>query len=207
MSIFPIQTTVPAATRPDSQMSLDDFIATASIDKDTHGFTETDTDTRPIVPMPGQRKILNPEEQARLSEETSMEAGDQFAIMADNLNRTICAMIGGEKDEKYKIASGQRRDLAGSYGRIAKHYGFGAANPLVEGIMLTGLIFIPKYREAFADKRINALVKEQEKQKAEISKMKADFEQMKLREQFKQAQNDRKTESAESPGSTETESE
>lgn len=203
MSIFPIDNTQPAQ-KPDSEMSLDDFIKNASIDKDTHGFTDVNPDTRPVVPMPGQRRILNPEEQARLSEETSLEAGEQFATMADNLNRTICAMIGGEKDEKYKIASGQRRDLAGSYGRIAKHYGFGAANPLVEGIMLTGLIFIPKYREAFADKRINALVKEQEKQKAEISKMKADFEAMKLREQINESKNDRRKESAESAGSSET---
>lgn len=196
MAVFP---NAQQQNKPDSQLSLDEFIIQASVDKDEIGNPFPGSETQPQrtpVRMPGQRRVLSPEEEAKLSAETASAAGEQFATMADNLNRTLCSLIGGEKDEKYKISSGQRRDLSESYGRIAKHYGFGTTNPLFEGIFLSVLIFAPKYREAFQDKRYKALQDEQEKQKQEMIRMKSDLELIKIREQIKTADNATTTEPA-----------
>jgi len=186
---FPTDTTNPQSV--DSRISLDDFISKMSIDKDEIGpppGSET-TAPRPIVPMPGVPKILSEEEQQQLSEDTAAAAGDQLAGLVDNGSRALCGIIGGNKDDKYRISAGQRRDLSDSYGRIAKHYGFSGANPLIEGILLTFIILAPKFKEAFGDRKMKKLEEEQQRQAEEQRRMSAEIASLKAKAEIEKAKN------------------
>lgn len=185
--MFPTEEKTPALI--DSRVTLDDFIKNMSIDKDETGFN-TNLEIRSPVPMPGRERILTPEEQAKLSEDTAAAAGDQLAGLVDNGTRALCGIIGSEKDDKYRISAGQRRDLADSYGRIAKHYGFSGANPLIEGILLTFIILAPKFKEAFSDRKMKKIEEEQQRQADEQRKMAAEIASLKAKAEIQKMNSD-----------------
>lgn len=160
----------------DSRVNLDDLIQTLNVEKDQIG--DPDAGFQEPVPMPGVKKILTPEEEAKISRETAMAAGEQIATLVDNGSRTLCGFIGGQKDDKYRMSAGQRRDLSESYTRMAMHYGFSGANPLVESLLLTVIILGPKFREAFSDRKMKRIIEEQERQALEQEKMRADIQKL-----------------------------
>lgn len=172
----------PTATTPDSRLSLDDLIAQNNVDKEEF---ETQPETRrDPVPMPGVPKVLTAEEQAKVSAETAAAAGEQIAGLVDNGARALCGMIGQEKDDKYRISSGQRHDLADSYGRVAEHYGFSGANPVFEAILLTFIIFTPKFRDAFQDRKIKRIEAEQQRQADEIRRQQLEINRLKAQSEI-----------------------
>lgn len=174
----------------DSKISLDDFIGEMNIDKDIIG-PPPGSEEREPVPMPGVRRPLSPEEEAKISADTAKAAGEQLAALVDNGSRALCGIIGGAKEDKYRMSAGQRNDLADSYGRVAEHYGFSGANPLVEALLLTFIILTPKFKEAFTDRKMKKLEEEQERQDKEQKRMQADIaliqSKMKLEELNKSA--------------------
>ena len=128
--MFPTAT-IKAPGVPESRMSLDDYISNMNIEKDNIG-PLPGADPRPPVPMPGVAKVLSPEEEAKFSADTAAAAGEQLAALVDNGSRALCGIIGSNKEDKYRMSAGQRRDLTDSYGRLAQHYGFSGAAPAAE---------------------------------------------------------------------------
>ena len=125
--------------------------------------TPPPSEPRHPVPLPGDRSKIDPEAAERVSAETAAAAGAQIAGLVTNGTQALCAFIGGEKSDKYKISAAQQRDLAESYAKVAEHYNMSETNPVLAAVILSLVILGQPLRDAFSDRRIKKVEEEQQR--------------------------------------------
>ncbi|MBV5346804.1 hypothetical protein JZU46_01080 [bacterium] len=134
----------------------------------------------PQIPMPGD-PIRAAENAEIKTDETFRAAGESFASMACSGTAGLCSFIGDEKASKYRIPAAQEGDLAKSYTKVARHYNMASTNPVFEAALLTLVILGPSFKDAFSDKRIKALEKEQKEAEVRQRNFQIELEQQRIR--------------------------
>lgn len=154
---------LPLATEETkNKLSLDELIADMSHDRQ-----HFDQPERPEVPLPGDREKIDPEAGEKLSWETARTIGEEWASYAVNGTKGGCALISGEKAEKYSTPKPQEAELAKSYAKVAAHYNIAPANPIWNAAFLSLIILGPQFRTALQDKRLKEIEQEQQRQAEE----------------------------------------